>query len=102
MFSGGYNWTSAHRSIDFPIASTLATVTAGGGTILLTNNPIDRKAYSDQTGYDLEAHFQTGYHFHRNCWWVTPLLRISYFYERHDDFNERGADDCAAPQKLDT
>ncbi len=92
MVSGGFNWTSATRHIDFPIAVSSAKVTATGGTIPISNMPIDRKAHSNQTGYDLEAHFQTGFNFHRNCWWATPVARISYFYESHYAFKEHGAD----------
>ena len=92
MLGGGYNWTSAHRKIDFPIAFSTANVTATRGTIQISNMPVDRKAHSHQTGYDLEAHFQTGFNIHRNCWWATPVARISYFYERHGDFKEHGAD----------
>jgi outer membrane autotransporter protein len=91
LVSGGYTWNSARRHIEFPIAFAPAIVTATRSTILVSNEPINRKAHSHPNGYDVEAHFQAGYNFRHRCWWITPVARISYFFERIADFKESGA-----------
>jgi len=92
LVSGGYQWSSAHRRIDFPVATSLAVVTATGGRMFVSNEPINRNAHSHPNSEDLEAHVQSGWNFHRRCWTATPIARISYFYEKMLPFREHGAE----------
>lgn len=72
LLSGGYNWATVRRSIEFL--------------------GIDREAHSHPNGFDVEAHLQYGLNLPVCNWLVTPLLRTSYFYVRQNHFHEHGAD----------
>jgi hypothetical protein len=72
LVTGGYNWTKARRSIQFP--------------------GVNREARSRQTGYDVAVHVQGGFDVPLCRWQISPLARISYFYVRENGFTERGAD----------
>ena len=55
MLSSGFNWPAAHRDINFPIATNTAIT---GQQV--SNIPINRKARSSQTSFDLDGHLQAG------------------------------------------
>lgn len=72
LITGGYNWTKTNRHISFP--------------------GVDRDAHSKQKGYDIAVHAQGGCDLPINCWQISPLVRLSYFYVRENSFTEKGAD----------
>ena len=80
VFSGGVNWTATNRRIAIidPLPSDLA---------------IDRLAAGNSTGHDLAAHLQGGVNLPVAGWELTPLARLSYFYQNQNGFSEQGADD---------
>ncbi len=72
LITGGYSWTKAHRSIEFP--------------------GVDRQADSRQTGYDVAVHMLAGCDLPLCSWQISPLARLSYFYAHQNGFTEHGAD----------
>lgn len=72
VFTGGVNWTTAQRYLEFP--------------------GVARLAGSNQTGHDLALHLQGGVNLPVAGCELTPLARLSYFYLSQDAFTEQGAD----------
>ena len=79
VFSGGVNWTATSRRIAIidGLPSDLA---------------IDRLAAGNSTGHDLAADLQGGVNLPVAGWELTPLARLSYFYQNQNGFGEQGAD----------
>lgn len=80
VFTGGGNWTSTSRRI---------AIIDG----LPSDLVIDRLAAGNSTGHDLAAHLQGGVNLPVAGWELTPLARLSYFYQNQNGFSEQGADD---------
>jgi outer membrane autotransporter protein len=79
VFTGGVNWTGASRRL---------VVT----DLLPGDLAINRTATSNSTGHDLALHLQGGVNLPVAGWELTPLARLSYFYQAQDAFAEQGAD----------
>jgi outer membrane autotransporter protein len=80
VFSGGVNWTATNRRVAIidGLPSDLA---------------IDRLAAGNSTGHDLAAHLQGGVNLPVAGWELTPLARLSYFYQNQNGISEQGAED---------
>ena len=78
VFTGGVNWTSTSRRI--------AIIDGVPGDLA-----IDRLAAGNSTGHDLAAHVQGGVNLPVAGWELTPLARLSYFYQNQNGFGEQGA-----------
>lgn len=77
ILSGGYTWSSTDRTVVFP------ALDAFGG--------LERVASAKPRAHDVEVAVQSGYRF-ESFWCVTPLARLSYFYNKQHRFTESGAD----------